>query len=598
MIAIYEEINKVKESYKKEYGINISDERAFTALISSIYFYHDKDFRENIYSINDSIVDGSSDGGIDIVFFDDEQMKVIVVQTKFTENVDNNTIISELNKINSTIRNFEEGNYSTYNKSLKTQLTNALNSLNDEDKGNVEYWFVTISDLDESSIIRKIENDIREYNPEMVVIKQKTDLINRINNLRDDFNYVKFDKIDYDKDSGILNYESNDNKGIIVNISSKSLKDLFNAHQDKGLFDLNIRRYIANKTIDSGILKTIKDTPEDFWFLNNGITIACRYYEIDGNKIKLNDFSIVNGGQTTKLIGDSKFTKVPFLVTCKIISDSNGEDINGDFYTRVAEATNSQKPILPRDLKANRREMRSLKNWLSNEKINLEIKRGEKSVKTHYKIKNDELGQILLSFVNQRPGTARSGKKLIFDNNSLYNTIFNINYEKEPKRTFLLDLIDFNRRLEILSDNLIKGKSNKSITSEQKIILKNGKQILIALFGLMYRLSADESYAKKIHEDLSKLHTDNFEYRPIFSNYKLDDLDENILELIIFCIEILEDSWERVKDRETSISNYFKTDKKYIESIVKTFLSIYNSKLGKARTEEPLKIFKGIENDN
>ncbi len=598
MYIINEEINKIKENYKKEFGINISDERAFTAMISYIYFYYDKDFRENIYSISDSIVDGSSDGGIDIVYFDDEQMKVIIVQTKFTESVDNNTVISELNKMNATVRNFEEGNYSTYNKALKVQLTNALNRQNDEDKGNVEYWFVTTSTLDEISVYRKIENDIREYNPDMVILKQNNDIISRINSLRDDFNYVKFDKIDYDKDSGVLNYESNENKGIIVNISSKSLKDLFNAHQDKGLFDLNIRRYIANKAIDSGILKTIKDTPDDFWFLNNGITIACRYFEIDGNKIKLHDFSIVNGGQTTKLIGDSKFTKVPFLVTCKIISDSNGEDINSDFYTRVAEATNSQKPILPRDLKANRREMRSLKNLLNLEKINLEIKRGEKSTKTHFKIKNDELGQLILSFVNQRPGTARSGKKLIFDNNSLYNTIFNINYEKEPKKTFLLDLIDFYRRIDFITDSLIKNKSSKTISLDQKNILKNGKQIIIALFGLMYRLSLDDTYSKKLYEDLSKLHTDEFEYKPIFSKYNLDDLDENILELLIFCVEILEESWERVKERETSISNFFKTDKKYIDTIVKTFLSIYNSKFGKVRIEEPLRIYKGIDCGN
>ena len=37
--------------------------------------------------------------------------------------------------------------------------------------------------------------------------------------------------------------------------------------------------------------------------LNNGLTIACNEYKVDGKFIKLYDFSIVNGGQTTNLIG-------------------------------------------------------------------------------------------------------------------------------------------------------------------------------------------------------------------------------------------------------------------------------------------------------
>ena len=36
-----------------------------------------------------------------------------------------------------------------------------------------------------------------------------------------------------------------------------------------------------------------------FWLKNNGITIVCGDFEIDGREVKLRDFSIINGGQTT-----------------------------------------------------------------------------------------------------------------------------------------------------------------------------------------------------------------------------------------------------------------------------------------------------------
>lgn len=43
----------------------------------------------------------------------------------------------------------------------------------------------------------------------------------------------------------------------------------------KGLFDLNIRKYIRNTLVDNGIKNTLDKDRQNFWFLNNGIIIAC-----------------------------------------------------------------------------------------------------------------------------------------------------------------------------------------------------------------------------------------------------------------------------------------------------------------------------------
>ena len=116
--------------------------------------------------------------------------------------------------------------------------------------------------------------------------------------------------------------------------------------------------------------------------MNNGIIIACEYFEIDGDTVKLSKFSIVNGGQTTTLIGNYKGTNTKeFYIPCKIVATkvdpkSTKSDSNADFFTKIAEATNSQKPIYARDLKSNAPEMVQLYNWLKNEKVYLEIKRG------------------------------------------------------------------------------------------------------------------------------------------------------------------------------------------------------------------------------
>ncbi|HBV02820.1 MAG TPA: hypothetical protein DEB65_00775 [Staphylococcus sp.] len=87
-----------------------------------------------------------------------------------------------------------------------------------------------------------------------------------------------------------------------------------------------------------------------------------------------------------------------------------------DFFNNIAEATNSQKAIQPKDLKANAPEMIQLQRILYDEGIFMEIKRGITAPRSHSnsKIKNEEFAQLFYSFVNQRPGTARSSKKVFF----------------------------------------------------------------------------------------------------------------------------------------------------------------------------------------
>lgn len=69
--------------------------------------------------------------------------------------------------------------------------------------------------------------------------------------------------------------------------------------------------------------------------------------------------------------------------------------------------------------------MIQLQKLLGDHGIFLEIKRGISAPKRFKKkIKNDELAQIIFSFVNQKPGTARSNKRSLFSINKNYNFIF------------------------------------------------------------------------------------------------------------------------------------------------------------------------------
>lgn len=101
---------------------NISEENAFEYLALQFFCFKTNDIDEKIFDIKNSITNGPNDGGIDFVFYDEEEQKVILGQCKYTENMNLNEIVSELNKMSSTVENFKKGLTGSYNQKLKNIL--------------------------------------------------------------------------------------------------------------------------------------------------------------------------------------------------------------------------------------------------------------------------------------------------------------------------------------------------------------------------------------------------------------------------------------------------------------------------------------------
>lgn len=574
--VLLNELRSIKEELEKS-NKKVTDENAFEYLAMQFFCYKIKNIKPKLYDIESSITNGPNDGGIDFVYYDDEESKVVLGQCKYTENMKLNDIISELNKMSSTVENFKKAYTGTYNKKLKTNLQNALDRLPDESAGNVEYCIFTTSDINQNDVTNKLHAENNLYSKDMVSVYGVSEINSQIKELIEKAKTVNEYKIEIDYPHNVLQYETDNVSGIMVNMSSESLVRMYDKFKDEGLFDLNIRKYIKNKTVDEGIKETLDKERDNFWFYNNGLTIACSEYVLDGNKVKLYDFSIVNGGQTTNRIGNYKGSNNDkFYLPCKIISIKNDDQ---KLYSKIAEATNSQKPINPRDLKSNSPEMKMLQRWLGKEGVYLEIKRGEKKkLKNIKSIKNDELGQLLLSFGYQQPGTARSGKRNIFENKPLYNKLYRVNYEKDPnKKEFVLDLIKLSEDYSIIEADL---KNGTTISDDEKIVLSNAKYVIFSLLGLSYYIVNEDYSRDDLNNDISVLKSPDLVYSKFISNYKADDYQERLKSLIEMILDSLCDTYENcvARNEVTSISNLFKTDKKYRDSIVKDFLSVINKR--------------------
>jgi len=346
-------------------------------------------------------------------------------------------------------------NYNTKTVGNKRAITNALQAMKPEH----EYVTYHISfGLDIEYEIMEIENP-KEYVDEAII---KLDAPN---------NFMHFGA----------------EESLIVNISALSLKNLYEQYGYRGLFAQNLRYYVKNAKIDGNIIESIQEHSENFWYYNNGVILICDDYLIEGDSILVQNFSIINGGQTTKLIGETEFAQ-DFYIQCKIIKNKyESADDRLEFIANVAEASNTQKPIKNKDLIANRIEQRLLKKQLADASIYCQIKRGEKVNKKLYpaawqNTTNEELGQFLLSFVYQKPGTARGSKASICGNKERYNLLFNKKYNSG----FLGDLLKIKAFYKLWA-NQIKKTDDGSDTYKVGLV-NNGMFFMTAIIGVVCKI--------------------------------------------------------------------------------------------------------------
>lgn len=135
------------------------------------------------------------------------------------------------------------------------------------------------------------------------------------------------------------------------------------APHGKLLFAKNLRYFRGDTPINENIEKTLVETPENFWYFNNGITMLCNSVAktlLGGSSTDLGIFncegaSVVNGAQTVGVIWELakkdpiKLQAITAPVQLRIISL---EKCPEGFGTEVTRAANTQNPIRARDYAA------------------------------------------------------------------------------------------------------------------------------------------------------------------------------------------------------------------------------------------------------
>lgn len=211
--------------------------------------------------------------------------------------------------------------------------------------------------------------------------------------------------------------------------------NLSKAEMDYNLLFDNVRGLIARSKFNQNIFKTLKEEPSRFFMYNNGLTMTAANIISESTnankklKIVIEDFQVVNGGQTLRTL--HKFNKEnddyinKYLSKCELLIRIFKTDTTSSIRNKIAEYTNSQNKISNIDLKSLSEEQIQIEQYLDQENIIYARKTGDlgiNSEKTYdHKISMEKFGQILFA-LQGFPEKASNQKKQIFD--KYYNDIF------------------------------------------------------------------------------------------------------------------------------------------------------------------------------
>lgn len=410
--------------YRSDYGLDTAS-AAFNWLALETILHLNSD------EIDDSITDGSMDGGIDAIFISDRTVHIFTF--KYTENFEktrSNFPDTDLDKLLVTMQ-------SIYGRTLARDSVNELLwekvneiwSLFSQGVLNFRYYVCSNKARPVEHARKKFENALKEFRFVEFYYLDQEDLANKI--LEHKYRKVKgtitfIDKQYFERSDGNV-------KGIVGTIAADDLVALVadpnNPEQiNEDAFNDNVRVYKKGNRINERIVETaLSEDNYQFWYLNNGITIVCDDCSYAPNTrsphVTLTDFQIVNGGQTTHALFEAynqdreRVENVLLLVRiCQTKRDNPIAD-------KISETTNSQTPVTTRDLHANDRIQRKLEDEFRSLGYFYERKANQFETESAAKRLNNELlAQLYLAYYGDMPSEAKNSKSLVFGDK--YGEIF------------------------------------------------------------------------------------------------------------------------------------------------------------------------------
>ena len=225
-----------------------------------------------------------------------------------------------------------------------------------------------------------------------------------------------------------------------VFVALSNIRDYFKFITDENgkllrhIFESNVRDYQGKTNVNKEIQATLKgESKEEFWWLNNGVTILGTDASTPGGKeLIVHNPQIVNGLQTSSEIHRFFTDRNPDRLENERRSVFFEVLVPEDEETRdkIIRATNSQTPIPKSSLRATDNIHRKIEDYFKprglfyDRRKNFYKNDGRKPKEI---ISIPFLSQCLMSVLLQRPDTARARPSTLLENDDSYEKLFHEN---------------------------------------------------------------------------------------------------------------------------------------------------------------------------
>jgi hypothetical protein len=219
-------------------------------------------------------------------------------------------------------------------------------------------------------------------------------------------------------------------------------KDVLQEH----LFEANVRAHAPDVKVNKGISTTLANPEqEDFWWLNNGITILASAVVYNDRKLHITNPLVVNGLQTSYEIfnhfsaGASRDDKRTLLIRVIVI---DAESATSD---KIITATNSQTKIEAINLHATEQIQRQIEMALKTHDLYYDRRKNyyrNQGISIQKIVTIGSLAQAVAAIVLQQPDNARARPTTVAEKN--YTALFSDNapLEMYPKCAVVIKRVD------------------------------------------------------------------------------------------------------------------------------------------------------------
>lgn len=336
-----------------------------------------------------SVTDGTSDNGVDAIYYDSSGKLLYVVQAKWHSDGNGSFSRSDVMKFTTGFDDLANLRFDRFNEKVKRREQLIRQALNDSQATFLLVLVHTGTNDLAAEPARDLQDKLDYYNdsenPEAIeLLKARVLKQSEIHSML----ARGTQGVPIDLEVALQNWgEASSPYAVYGQVAASDVARWWADHYPQ-IVSQNIRMFLGSDTeVNLGLQQTLFTEPEHFWHFNNGITVLCREIrpKLLGGKSKetgfftCTDVRIVNGAQTAGSI-KAAFDKKPehveqAKVQVRFIAVADSEPVT--LRDAITKATNTQNRINRQDFVALDPEQQRLRTELAIEGLTYSYKSSE-----------------------------------------------------------------------------------------------------------------------------------------------------------------------------------------------------------------------------